>query len=75
MAKISEKNIRDALSQITYPAIRSDIIKLGLVRNISIKNNSAHILMTFPFVGLPVSDLPYRIEIRNDIKKLSYYSA
>lgn len=70
MAKISEKKIRNALSKIIHPAIKCDIIKLGLVRDISIKNDTAHILMAFPFVGFPVSDLPYRIQIRNDIKKL-----
>jgi metal-sulfur cluster biosynthetic enzyme len=48
---IREAEVREALRQVTDPEIGLNVIELGLVRNIEIKEDTAHmvVIMTTPF--------------------------
>jgi metal-sulfur cluster biosynthetic enzyme len=70
MKNISEQDVHKALSQVTHPVIDCSIVKLGIIRNITIKNNIAVITMAFPFLGVPVKEIPVRNQIINNVKQL-----
>ena len=70
MTNISEQDVHKALSQVTHPVIDCSIVKLGIIRNIVIKNNIAVITMAFPFIGAPAKDISIRNQMINDVKQL-----
>lgn len=70
MCNISEQDIHKSLSQVTHPVIDCSIVKLGIIRNITIKNNIAVITMAFPFIGAPAKDISIRNQMINDVKKV-----
>lgn len=43
---LTEALVRDALADVPYPGLRSDIVKLGLVRGISVSNDRVHVSLT-----------------------------
>jgi len=70
MSNISEQDVHKALCQIMHPVIDCSIVKLGIIRNITIKNNIAMITMAFPFLGVPAEEIPVRNQIINNVKQL-----
>ncbi len=69
MTNISEQDVHKALCQITHPVIDCSIVKLGVIRKITIKNYIATITLAFPFLGVPAKDIPIRSQIINDVKQ------
>ncbi len=69
MSSISEEEIQKALTQIKHPVIECDIVKLGIIKRISIEGITASITMAFPFTGAPANDISVRKEIINEVKK------
>jgi len=65
MAKeISEKDVKDIIAQVKHPAIDRTLVDLGIVKEVSIKDNKVTIILAFPFQNIPIGD--YLI---NSVKK------
>ncbi|HMN09110.1 MAG TPA: P-loop NTPase [Gemmatimonadaceae bacterium] len=43
---LTEALVREALADVPYPGLRSDIVKLGLVRSIAVHNDRVHVSLT-----------------------------
>lgn len=57
MAKnISEKDILNLLAKVKHPAINRTLRELGIIRDISIKDNKVLITMALPFPNIPIID-------------------
>ena len=57
MAKnISEKEILNLLDQVRHPAINHTLRELGIIKELSIKDNKVLITMALPFPGIPIKD-------------------
>ena len=69
MTNISEQEVYKALSQLRHPVIECNIVKLGIIRNITIKNNIAVITIAFPFIGAPARNISIRDQMIDDVKQ------
>jgi len=57
MAKnISEKDILNLLDKVKHPAINCTLRELGIIKDISIKDNKVLITMALPFPNIPIVD-------------------
>jgi len=57
MAKnISEKDILNLLDKVRHPAINRTLRELGIVKDLSIKDNKVLITMALPFPNIPIID-------------------
>jgi len=57
MAKnISEKDILNLLDKVKHPAINCTLRELGIIKDISIKDNKVLITMALPFPNIPIID-------------------
>ena len=57
MAKnISEKDILDLLAKVKHPAINRTLRELGIIKDLSIKDNKVLITMALPFPNIPIID-------------------
>ena len=57
MAKnISEKDILNLLAKVKHPAINCTLRELGIIKDISIKDNKVLITMVLPFPNIPIID-------------------
>ena len=61
---ISEQDIRKAVAAVRHPAIDSTLVDLGMVNDITIKNNKVVVTIAFPVPNVPIRD-----RIINSIKK------
>lgn len=70
MVKLTQKQIRDKLSEVLDPEINISIVDLGLIYDIKIsKSYAVTIVMTLTTVACPLSDM-IKFEIINKIKEL-----
>lgn len=53
-AYLSEAEVRKALDQVMHPAIDITLIKLGIVKEISVEGEKVTIVMALPFTGIPI---------------------
>jgi ATP-binding protein involved in chromosome partitioning len=53
---ISEQDIRKTIAQVKHPAINSTLIDLGIVKNITVKDDKVVITIAFPVPGIPIRD-------------------
>ena len=57
MAKnISEKDILNLLAKVKHPAINRTLRELGIIKDISSKDNKVLITMALPFPNIPIID-------------------
>ena len=54
--KISEKDIFNLVDDIKHPAIDRTLHELGIIKDISIKDNKVLITMALPFPNIPIID-------------------
>lgn len=66
---ISEKDILNLLAKVKHPAINRTLRELGIVKDISIKDNKVLITMALPFPNIPIIDQLVSI-IKEPIEKL-----
>jgi len=66
---ISEDEVREALEQVKHPAIDLSLVKLGIVKEISVAENIVNITMAFPFAGIPIETMLIN-SVRNPVEKL-----
>jgi len=70
MAKeILEKDVYKALGKIEHPAINSTLIDLGIIKEISTKENKVTIIIAFPFPNIPIGDY-FVNSVREAIERL-----
>lgn len=70
MAKnISEQEVRQTLSKIKHPAIDHTLIDLGILKDITIRNDKVELTLAFPFPEIPIKDHLIN-SISEPIKKL-----
>ncbi len=54
---ISESDVRAALGEVAYPGLRRDIVSLGMVRSIAVRNDRVHVSLTVSTERAEVPDL------------------
>jgi ATP-binding protein involved in chromosome partitioning len=55
---LTEDAIRAALAQIAYPGLKRDIVSLGLVRSVAVRNDRVHVSLA---LASPREDVPDRL--------------
>jgi ATP-binding protein involved in chromosome partitioning len=70
MAKeISGKDVQNIIAQVKHPAIDCTLADLGIVKEVSLKDNKVTIIMAFPFPNIPIGD--YLVNsVKEPIEKL-----
>lgn len=61
--RITIKDIQTTFEQINHPVIDCNIVELGMIKDINFDNSTAIITVAFPFIGVPVKDLPVHEQI------------
>ena len=57
MAKnISEEEVRQALAEVMHPAIDRTLVELGMIKNITVRNNKVALILLLPFPNIPIKD-------------------
>lgn len=55
------ENITDAISEVMHPAINYSLIKLGIVKDIELTDDSVILTFVFPFPNIPIADKLIRL--------------
>jgi metal-sulfur cluster biosynthetic enzyme len=53
---VSEEDVHRALAQVRHPAIDCSLIDLGMIKNVSVRENNVALTLTLPFLGIPIKD-------------------
>ena len=53
---ISEKDILNLLAKVKHPAINCTLRELGIIKDLSLKDNKVLITMALPFPNIPIID-------------------
>ena len=57
MAKnISGEEVRQALAEVIHPAIDRTLVELGIIKNITIRNNNVALTLLLPFPNIPIKN-------------------
>jgi metal-sulfur cluster biosynthetic enzyme len=57
MAKtISENEIRNVIEEIKHAAINRSLVDLGIIKDVTIKNQKVRVKLAFPFANIPIKD-------------------
>jgi len=67
---ISEKDVQEALAQVTHPEIDRTLVELGMVKDIVVGDDKVTLTLVLPFIGIPIQDLLVA-GLRNAIKELN----
>lgn len=67
--KISQRSVRNKLSEVLDPELNISIVDLGLIYKIEIKHNKVKVIMTLTTIGCPLFSLIEQ-EIRSKLKEL-----
>jgi ATP-binding protein involved in chromosome partitioning len=77
---LTEEQVRQALSEVPYPGLRRDIVSLGMVRSIAVRNDRVHVSLTLSteredVPGLLRSAISERLEragaVRSEVQLLT----
>ena len=52
----TKEEVLEIIVGIMHPAINYSLVDLGIVRDISINENSVEVIFAFPFSGIPIAD-------------------
>ena len=52
---ISEEDVHQAIKQVMHPEINRTLLELGMVKDITLKNDEVRLTLVLPFLGIPVS--------------------
>jgi ATP-binding protein involved in chromosome partitioning len=61
MKKISQDDIKKVLSEVMHPEINYNLVDLGMIDDVVIKENKASLTLKLPFLEVPIKD--YLIQI------------
>ena len=65
---ISEKQIRDSLTNVMDPEIHMNIIELNMVKDVKINENKVDVLIALTVAGCPLADT-IKKDVRNELMK------
>ncbi|MFA6016612.1 MAG: metal-sulfur cluster assembly factor [Patescibacteria group bacterium] len=71
MKKISEKQIKNKLSEVMDPELNISIVDLGLVYEAKLVKNKVKVLMTLTTIGCPLFSL-IETQVKDKIKELGF---
>jgi len=83
MAKFSQRDVDQALSEVMHPEINHSLIDLGMIEDVVYKQKHVSLTLNLPFLQVPVKgvlverikkaleDLDSSIEIEIDIKQMT----
>ena len=66
---ISEKDILNLLAKVKHPTINHTLRELGIIKDVSSKDNKVLITMAFPFPDVPIKD-QLGSSVRDPIERL-----
>jgi len=68
---ISKGDIHQAIGQVMHPEINRTLIELGMVKDITLKDNEVTLTLVLPFLGIPISVKDYLVSsLRQAVTKL-----
>jgi len=68
---ISEEDIHQAIGQVMHLEINRTLVELGMVKDITLKDNEVTLALVLPFLGIPVSVKDYlENSLRQAVTKL-----
>jgi ATP-binding protein involved in chromosome partitioning len=50
------ENVINEISKVNHPAINYSLLKLGIVKDVELADNSVVLTFAFPFPGIPIAD-------------------
>ena len=53
---ISGEEVRQALAEVIHPAIDRTLVELGMIKNITIRNNNVALTLLLPFPNIPIKN-------------------
>ena len=53
---ISQEQVRQVLAEIMHPAIDCTLVELGMIKDITIRNNMVGLILLLPFPNIPIKD-------------------
>lgn len=56
MSQITKEDALKIASQVMHPAVDRNLVDLGIVKNIEIKEENATVIFAFPFPNIPIAD-------------------
>lgn len=66
---ISEQDVRKILTWVKHPMIDRSLLDLGIIKDITVKNNKIEITLAFPFPNIPIEEQLVN-SVREPIAKL-----
>lgn len=54
--EITLENIKELLGKVKHPAIDDSLLKLGMIKNMEMKNKEITVVLAFPFENIPIKD-------------------
>ena len=57
MTELSQPQIDQALSEVMHPEINYSLVDLGMIENVSCKEDEVSLTLKLPFLRVPVEDL------------------
>jgi len=72
MAKnISEEDVYQAIEQVAHPEISRTLVELGMVKDITMKDDEVTLTLVLPFLGIPASIKDHLVNsLRQAVTKL-----
>jgi len=72
MAKnISEEDVRQAIGQVMHPEISRSLVELGMVKDVTLRDDEVSLSLVLPFLGIPASIKDYLVNsLRQAVMKL-----
>jgi len=68
---ISEEDVHQAIKQVMHPEINRTLIELGMVKDITLKDNEVTLTLVLPLLSIPVSIKDYLVNsLRQAVMKL-----
>jgi metal-sulfur cluster biosynthetic enzyme len=53
---ISEEEVRQAVAEVMHPAIDRTLVELGMIKNITVRNNKVALTLLLPFPNIPIKN-------------------
>jgi metal-sulfur cluster biosynthetic enzyme len=53
---ISEEEVRQALAEVMHPAIDRTLVELGIIKNVTFRDNGVALTLLLPFPNIPIKD-------------------
>ena len=67
--KISKKDVENVLLKTIHPEINFSLMRLGMIKDIDVKDSKVSLVLLLPFKEIPIKDMLIDL-IKESIKKL-----